>query len=94
MKNQNVKMRVNNNKDSECSLCNEQWKNVPEMYDMMLGDHRFTICMKCVQEIFTKFLKADCMYNSKLKSSEDMARQRRFEHKYGHSIHAIGYQIK
>ena len=73
----NIKMRVNNNKESACDFCNEKWKNVPEMYDMMLLDNIYTICKHCTSEIFAKILKADCLYDSKLKSSEDLARVRR-----------------
>lgn len=94
MKNQNIKMRINNHKDSKCDFCDEQWKNVPEMYDMMLCDNIFTVCKKCTQEMFLKILKADCLYDGKLKSDEDLARKRRFEEKYGHSINVSGYQIK
>lgn len=90
----NIKMRVNNHKDSECDFCNEKWKNVPEMYDMMLLDDIYTICKRCTQELFMKILKADCLYNGKLKSAEDIARERRFEERQGHSIHVSGHKLK
>lgn len=82
----NMKMRVNNHKESICDFCNEKWKNVPEMYDMMLLDNVYTICKQCTQEIFLKILKADCLYNSKLKSNEDIARRRRFEERHDHIV--------
>lgn len=91
MKNENIKMRVNKNKESECDCCGEKWKNVPEIYDIMIFGEIHTICMKCTQELFCKILKADCLYNSRLKSDEDVTRERNFEHKYGRSIHVIGY---
>lgn len=94
MKNENMKMRVNNHKDSVCDFCNEKWKDVPEMYDMMLMGNIYTICKACTQEMFMKILKADCLYNGKLKSAEDIARKNRFEERHGHSIHVTGYQIK
>lgn len=90
----NIKMRVNNHKDSICDFCNEKWKNVPEMYDMMLLDNYYTICKQCTSEIFHKILKADCLYSGKIKSNEDLARIRNFESKYGHSVHVSGYQVK
>lgn len=78
----NIKMRVNKKKDCECDFCGEKWKNVPEMYDMMLLDDMYTICKQCTQELFLKILKADCMYNSKLKSNEDIVRAKRFSERH------------
>lgn len=75
----NIKMRINNDKNSICQNCGEKWKNVLEMYDIMIFDERHIICKSCNQELFTKILKADCLYNSKLKSSEDVARKRNFD---------------
>lgn len=94
MKNQNIKMRINKNKASVCDFCSETWENVPEMYDMMLVKNMYTICKKCTQELFMKILHADSLYNGKVKSTEDLAREKNFENKYGFSIHTAGYQIK
>lgn len=41
-----------------------------------------------------KILKADCLYNGKVKSAEDKMREKNFEEKYKHSTHTIGYQFK
>lgn len=86
-----MKMRVNNHKESTCDFCGEKWKNTPEMYDMMMVDNIYTICKACTQQIFLKILKADCLYNGKLKSSEDIARKRNFEEKHGCSIYTLGH---
>lgn len=72
----NIKMKINKNKKSICENCGEKWKDVPEMYDIMIFNEIHTICKLCNQELFTKILKADCLYNSKLKSNEDMTRIR------------------
>ena len=85
----NIKMRVNKHKNSVCNFCGEKWEDVPEMYDMMLCDNIFTICKTCMQELHLKILKADCLYNSKLKSNEDLARKRRFEEKHNDSFHIM-----
>lgn len=90
----NIKMRINKNKESECEFCGEKWKNTPEMYDIMLINDCYTICKACSNELQMKLLKADCLFNGKLKSNEDLARIRNFETKHGHSIHSLGYQVK
>lgn len=72
-----IKMRVNNNTDSECEECRELYRNTPEMYDLMISGTKFTLCKNCIDTLFTKTLKAACLYNSKLKSSEDVKRIRR-----------------
>ena len=91
MKNENIKMRVNKDKESICEFCNDKWKNVEEMYDMMLVERKYTICRRCMSELFMRILKADCMFNGRLKTQEDIARQKRFTEKHGH---ASGYELK
>lgn len=69
-----VKMRVNNNKESKCEECDTKWLYTPEMYDIHLCDVTFTLCQKCVETIFHKTLKANVIYNERLKSKEDLKR--------------------
>lgn len=94
MRNKNIKMRINHNKDSVCDLCDSKWKNVPEMYDIMLKDQIFTVCKQCTSELFHKILKADCLYSGKTKSNEDLQRLKNYEEITGHSIYVSGYQVK
>ena len=72
-------MKVNKHKESICENCGEKWKNVPEMYDIMIFNEVHTICKICNQELFTKILKADCLYDARLKSSEDITRKRNYD---------------
>lgn len=90
----NIKMRVNDDKNSICNFCSEKWKNVPEMYDISLVGNIFTICKSCSDELFQKILKADCMYSGKIKSDEDMQRVRNYEKIHGHSAYISGFKIK
>lgn len=72
-----LKMRVNNNKESVCSNCGREWKNVREMYDLRIGykkERTLPLCLKCIEKMNSKFLKASCMYNSRLKSQVDIKR--------------------
>ena len=72
-----LKMRVNNDKESVCSNCGREWKNVREMYDIRIGykkEHTLPLCIKCIEVMEGKFLKACCMYNAKLKSKVDIKR--------------------
>lgn len=73
-----IKMRVNQSKDSHCFNCNVEWKNTPIMYDLAIGyKHKQKIlpmCKNCVDEIFTKTLKASTMWNAKVKTKEDQKR--------------------
>lgn len=71
-----VKMRVNQKQSSKCQGCGNRWKNVKEMYDLQICDTKFTLCSNCTDKIFHKLLRAECMYNSRLKSQEDMERVR------------------
>lgn len=79
MAKQPIKMRVNANKSSSCTNCGTVWKNTKEMYDLMLCGKMFTLCYDCVGELFHKTLSADCKYNGKIKSKEDMQRIHNYE---------------
>lgn len=72
-----IKMRVNNQSSSACDECKVAYKNTPEMYDLMISGVKHTLCKGCVDTLFQKTLKASCLYNGRLKSSEDMKRIRR-----------------
>lgn len=70
-------MRVNNDKESVCSNCGREWKNVKEMYDIRIGHKKvktLPLCLKCIETMEVKFLKATCMYNAKLKTKIDQKR--------------------
>ena len=69
-----IKMRVNNNSESFCSNCGMKYKNTKEMYDLMLFGKVNQICLKCVDALFQKTLKAQINYQSKIKTKEDLAR--------------------
>ena len=71
-------MRVNQKELSKCQECGIRWKNTKEMYDIQICDSKFTLCFDCIDKIFHKVLKADCMYNSKVKSQEDLERVRNY----------------
>lgn len=75
-----LKMRVNNDKESVCSNCGREWKDVREMYDLRIGfkkERTLPLCLKCIETLEGKFLKASCMYNAKLKTKIDQGRIRR-----------------
>lgn len=72
-----IKMRVNTNQESTCDECSCPWKNTAEMYDLMLCGTKFTLCKECIETLFNKTLKASCLYNSRLKSQEDLRRAER-----------------
>ena len=81
-----IKMRVNKEKESECFVCKTIWQNTHEMYDLRfeskLDETRtLTLCKTCVDELFSKTLRASCLYNGRVKSKEDMDRIRRAESK-------------
>ena len=80
-------MRVNKEKESECFVCKTTRPNTHEMYDLRfeskLDETRtLTLCKSCVDELFSKTLRASCLYNSRIKSKEDMERIRRAESKF------------
>lgn len=75
-----IKMRVNNDKESRCFNCNALWKNTGVMYDLRIGYNKIRtlpLCRKCIETMNSKMLKAITMYNGKIKSQEDMTRIRR-----------------
>lgn len=78
-----IRMRVNNQTESVCEDCKTPYASTPEMYDLMIADVKFTLCKECVDALFQKTLKASCMYNSRLKSTEDMKRIRQSNKRKG-----------
>ena len=68
-----IKMRVNKDGDEiRCQCCNQNRKNSLEMFDLMVGQTYLRLCDVCVEQLFSKTLKATCMVNRKLKSPADM----------------------
>lgn len=72
-----IKMRVNTNRASVCGECGCGWKDTGEMYDLVLCNVKHTLCKEHLDVVFQKTLKASCLYNSKLKSQEDLRRAER-----------------
>ena len=72
-----IKMRVNNDKQAVCEQCEKKYMEVKEMYDIKIFGDLHTICWNCVDDLFHKTLSAQCKYQAKLKSNEDMERIRR-----------------
>lgn len=72
-----IKMRVNTNTNSACDECGTKYNDTLEMYDLVLCGTQYTLCKDCVEVLFRKTLRADCMYNAKLKRPEDLKRIRR-----------------
>ena len=91
MAKEKIKMRINNNENSICELCEEKYKYSLEMYDLCINENYFVICKDCVDKLFMKLLKADCLYQGKVKSSIDLERVKRHSNKYGF---AKGYKFK
>lgn len=73
-----IKMRVNKSKSSKCDECGTKYMSTLEMYDIMFIDTKHTICYDCSGKLFHKLLKADCLYNGRIKSNEDIARKNRY----------------
>jgi len=69
-----IKMKIETKKDCVCQNCNTPWKYTKEMYTILLIDTKFTLCYDCMDEIFHKTLKAQCLYAEKLKKPEDQKR--------------------
>lgn len=67
-----IKMR-NNTGDSRCCNCEDKSDNVLNMFDVCIGKNVFTICDRCNGELLDKTLKAECLKNSRTKTSRDMA---------------------
>lgn len=72
-----IKMRVNGDSSSRCDECGATWRNTAEMYDLFIFGEVHTICHKCSETLFSKTLKASCMYNAKVKRKEDFERAER-----------------
>lgn len=72
-----IKMKVVNDKNSCCNECGKKYNNTKEMYGLMLCNTKFTLCFDCVDVLFHKTLKSSCLYNSRLKSKDDLERIKR-----------------
>ena len=68
-----IKMRNNTDKEAICCECGNAQDKVLNMFDLCIGDTKFTICDACNEKIFYKCLKANVMVNERLKSPKDMA---------------------
>lgn len=81
-----IRMRVNKDKETRCKLCDTPYMHTPEMYDLQLANKNksviFTLCKECVDELFNKTLKSNCMYNHRIKDKEDMKRIRLSKSKF------------
>lgn len=69
-----IKMRVNENTLSICEECKTKYHNVEVMYDLFIVDTKFTLCHDCCDKVFRKILKAQCLWNGKIKDKQDMER--------------------
>ena len=72
-----IKMRIVNDRETHCSECGIRWQNTKEMYQIMLFGQTNYICYECVDKLFHKTLSAQCKYNEKVKSKEDLERIKR-----------------
>lgn len=82
-----IKMRVNRKADSVCQECGCKWQNTPEMYDLAICDDIYTLCKDCIDDVFRKTLRMTCMYNSKVKSKDDMQRVKNYtKWRFGNEI--------
>lgn len=68
-----IRMRNNTSSKSICCNCEDDSNNVLNMFDICVGKHMFTICDRCNRELLMKTLRADCLKNSRTKTSQDMA---------------------
>jgi hypothetical protein len=67
-------MKIENNKQSKCENCGREYNYTPEMYNLKIIDRKFTLCKSCIDILFGKLLRADVMYNEKIKSNDDIKR--------------------
>lgn len=68
-----IKMRLNKDELTQCNVCNATQQQSLDMFDMMLGKTRITLCDRCVDTLFNKTLKAVMVTQSRVKSNKDMA---------------------
>lgn len=72
--NNKIKMRTNKSDNPICKVCGHTRKNSLELFDIAFTPkHIITVCDACVDELFSKVLKANCQVNAKLKSQKDLA---------------------
>jgi hypothetical protein len=76
-----IRMKVEKSKKSKCCECNTNWKDTREMYTILLGGSKITLCSSCLNDLFTKCLRMQTIYNSRLKSNEDLKRTRNEEYR-------------
>lgn len=72
--NNKIKMRTNKSDNPICKVCGHTRKNSLEFFDIAFTPkHIITVCDACVDDLFSKTLKANCQVNAKLKSQKDLA---------------------
>jgi hypothetical protein len=71
-----IRMKVEKSKKSRCCECGTDWKDTREMYTILLGGNKTTVCATCFNDLFRKYLHMETTYNARLKSGEDLKRKR------------------
>lgn len=67
-----IKMRNNKNPEAVCCECGEPQANVLNMFDILIGNIKFTVCDLCNEILLCKCLKAECYKNGRIKSKQDL----------------------
>lgn len=68
-----IKARLNKDELTQCNVCNATQQQSLDMFDIMLGKTRITLCDRCVDALFNKTLKAVMVTQSRVKSNKDLA---------------------
>lgn len=68
-----IKMKVNNKLEAKCCNCGRGQKQSVDMFDVMVGKQRFTICDACNDLLFTKTLNASCYRDHRVKGDKDIS---------------------
>jgi hypothetical protein len=71
-----IRMKVEKSKKSRCCECGSSWKDTREMYTILLGGEKSTLCAHCLGDLFVKCLRMQTSYDSRLKNNEDLKRAR------------------
>lgn len=67
-----VMAKHNQSAECVCKSCGQKAKEVLGMFDIKIGDVRFTICDRCADKLFDKCLHIVCHINHMVKTPLEM----------------------
>ena len=92
-----VRMGYEKDKTATCRSCNNKIDQSKEMYKIGIGEKDlmlvFNLCDECANKMFKKILKAQCDFQSRLKSQAEIAKFNKIDRHRGKGVESSNISI-